>query len=154
LGEFAKAQRIAVVGLIHFNKSGSTDPARILMASAGFHNYARSVLIVTKHPDEPEQRLLGLAKSNLGPLDVPTLAYGFDTVEVGHDPEDGKPITASRIEWLGETDVTVEDALGSIEGDQPAVKEAAEWLTDWLTSQGGYATVRQIMTAGNKVGHS
>jgi hypothetical protein len=64
-----------VHGLIHVNKSTSTDPLNTLMASRAFAALARSVLFVMTDPDDEKVRLLGIAKSNRGRIDVPTRSF-------------------------------------------------------------------------------
>jgi len=60
----------AVVGLIHVNKSVSTDALNTIMASRAFAAVARWVLFVMIDPDDESTRLLGLPKNNLGRTDL------------------------------------------------------------------------------------
>ena len=43
---------ISVLGLIHHNKSGATDPLQVVMASKAFPAVARSVHTVIPDPDD------------------------------------------------------------------------------------------------------
>jgi hypothetical protein len=55
--------------LAHLNKTPSSDPYLRINGSTAFYNAARSVLTVTRDPDEPEwHRLVAHHKSNYGPL--------------------------------------------------------------------------------------
>ncbi len=56
----------AFVGLIHVNKSGSTDPLTGIMGSRAFAAVARSVLYAMTDSDDETLRHLGLPKNNLG----------------------------------------------------------------------------------------
>ena len=60
---------VAVLGLIHVNKSSTTDPLTSLMGSRAFAAVARAVLFVMTDPDDENARLLGQAKNNLGRSD-------------------------------------------------------------------------------------
>ena len=59
---------IAVLGLIHHNKSRSSDPLQVIMASKAFTAVARSVHTVIYDPDDNTnaRRLFGTPKNNLG----------------------------------------------------------------------------------------
>ncbi len=63
----------AVLGIIHVNKSGGTDPLNTVMGSRAFSAVARAVLFVMVDPDDEAVRLLGVPKSNSladGPADL------------------------------------------------------------------------------------
>ena len=63
---------LAVVGIIHFNKSTTTDILDRIMASKAFAAVARSVQAVVSDPDDEtgQRRLFGTPKSNLGRADL------------------------------------------------------------------------------------
>lgn len=71
------AAGMSVLGLIHHNKSGSTDPLQVIMASKAFPAVARSVNTVLVDPDDETggRRLFGTPKSNLGRSDLPVLSF-------------------------------------------------------------------------------
>ena len=145
----------AVLGLIHVNKSTSQDPLNAVMGSRAFAAVARSVLFVMADPDEEQTRLLGLAKNNLGRMDLPTLAFQITGEKVADTPEG--EVWTGRLDWTGETSRTIRDALetaSATSGDRTATSEAAEWLHDYLVTQGGTAASAAIKAAGGKSGHS
>ena len=124
---------VAVVGLIHVNKSSTTDPLSMLMASRAFAAVARSVLFVTVDPDDERTRILGLAKNNLGRTDLPSRTFNIDGVKVA-DTDEG-PVWTARLTWKGEDTRSIEEVLRSVSesGDvRSATAEAAAWLTDYL----------------------
>ncbi|MST32423.1 AAA family ATPase [Acidimicrobiaceae bacterium USS-CC1] len=143
-----------VLGLIHVNKSGGTDPLSTVMASKAFVAVARSVLYAMTDPDDEHRRLLGLAKNNLGRLDMPTLRYRIDGCVVA-DTDEG-PVWTGRLIWDGETDQSITDALeaASAPGGKSAMAEATAWLADWLEQQGGGAESSAAKAAGKAAGHS
>ena len=145
----------AVLGLIHVNKSGSTDPLTSLMGSRAFAAVARAVLFVMTDPDDESVRLLGQAKNNLGRSDLPTLSFRIDGVKVS-DTVNGE-VWSGKLEWVGESHRTIREALNAASESadaRSALQEAADWLVDYLTEQGGTAESKAIKDAGQKYGHS
>lgn len=151
LGAFADRLGCSILGLIHLNKGGSTDPLQAIMASRAFTAFARAVLFAMVDPDNPNRRLLGLVKSNLGPLDLPTLTYTFEPVEVGFD--DG-PIVATHVAWGDDSATNITDALQSASVEPGALMEATEWLRDYLDFEGGSCVASAAIAAGKKEQHS
>lgn len=146
--------RMAVVGIMHHNKSGSTDPLQLVMGSKAFTAVARSVHTVIADPDDEadRRRLFATAKNNLGRADLPVLAFTIESYGVG--TVDGTAWTG-QLKWAGEIHGTLQDVMNaSADDDRSATSEASDWLTDYLHSQGGSATSKDIKDAGAKVGHS
>jgi len=144
-------------GLIHINKTATSDPLTALMASRAFPAVARSVLFITRDPEESGVRLLGQPKNNLGKEDWPTQRFRVETVVVGEDPEDGKPIEAGRIVRLDDTERTIEDALSALSQPRKSTTktgEAAHWLLAYLRRQAeGRASSSQVHDAAKAAGH-
>jgi hypothetical protein len=151
----ADATGAAILGLIHVNKSTSTDPLTMLMASRAFGAVARSVLFCMVDPDDESLRLLGTPKNNLGRTDLPTLTFHIESAHVA-DTDEG-PVLTGCIRWLGETARSIQDALNTASEPaeaRSATREAAEWLTDYLTAQGGTENSASIKREGAKAGYS
>src|SRR5665213_12264 len=145
----------AILGLIHVNKSGGTDALNMLMGSRAFGAVARSVLFAMNSPEDENVKLLGQPKNNLGRSDLPTLTYSITGTKVA-DRADGE-IWTGRVEWIGESDVTISDALvasGEDSEARSATEEAVDWLQDYLKSVGGVAPSGTIKLQGHAVGHS
>jgi len=145
----------AVLGLIHVNKSTTTDPLTSLMGSRAFAAVARAVLFVMTDPDDESVRLLGQAKNNLGRSDLPTLSFRIDGVKVS-DTGNGE-VWCGKLEWVGESHRTIREALNAASESadaRSALQEAADWLGDYLTEQGGTAESKAVKDAGQKYGHS
>ena len=145
----------AILGLIHVNKSHSTDPLTLLMGPRAFAAVARAVLFVMTDPEDETVRLMGQPKSNLGSTDLPTMAFRIESAHVA-DTDDG-PVWTGRVKWLEERTESIREMLeASGDGGQAvsAVGEAAGWLHDHLTDQGGTDTSASIREAGRKAGHS
>lgn len=155
LVHIANATGAAILGLIHLNKSLSTDPLTMLMGSRAFAAVARAVLFCMVDPDDEDGRVLGQPKNNLGRTDLPTLTFRIVSAHVA-DTEEG-PVYTGRIDWQAETPRSLADVLeAASEGSEnrTATQEAADWLVDWLSSQGGTDESASIKREGAKAGHS
>jgi AAA domain len=147
---------MSALGLIHHNKSGSTDPLQLVMASTAFSAVARSVHTVMRDPDDDtgQRRLFGTPKNNLGRDDLPTFSFTIS----GHpvDTDEGIAWTG-RLDWGDEQTSSIEDAMArSAENgdDKSAVSEAADWLTDYLETKGGQVPSADAKKAGRAAGHT
>lgn len=155
IGAMADELGVVVLGVIHVNKSGSTDALNAVMGSRAFSSVARAVLFCMRDPDsEDGLRLLGQPKNNLGRDDLPTLAFKIETAIAA--VVDAQPVYTGRIVWAGEVDKSIREAL---EDDQDltvqtAVTEAAMWLEDYLTANGGTARSAEVKKNGRPLGHS
>lgn len=154
LSALADQSHAVVLGLIHVNKSGGTDPLSTVMASRAFTAVSRAVLYVVTDPDDEHARLLGQAKNNLGRLDLPTLRYRIIGAHVA-DTDEG-PVWTGQLTWDGETERTIGEALeaSAAPGGKTAVDEAAAWLEDYLDEQGGGAESNAVKAAGKTAGHA
>ncbi|MFE6845052.1 AAA family ATPase [Streptomyces sp. NPDC057686] len=151
----ADKHRIAVLGLIHVNKSTGSDPLTRIMGSRAFAAVARATVFIMTDPEDDNVRLLGQPKNNLGRTDLPTLTFRINSAHVA-DTSEG-PVFTGRLHWLGETTRSITEALADADGDsyaRSATTEAGEWLTDHLTSRGGNDDSASIKEAGRKAGHS
>jgi hypothetical protein len=146
----------SVLGLIHVNKSTSSDPLTTLMASRAFAAVARAVLFVMIDPDDETTRLLGQPKNNLGRSDLPTLAFQIAGAKVAETDEG--PVWTGKLHWTGETDRSIRDALQQAAetagANRTVVSEAADWLEDYLKSQDGSADSADVKKEGGQAGHS
>jgi len=152
LVKLAEAADALVLGLIHVNKSASSDPLTLLMGSRAFAAVARAVLFVLVDPDDESVRLLGQPKNNLGRTDLPTLQFRIVGKKVA-DTAEG-PVWTGKLEWLGESDRSIREAVEASTGDRTATDEAADWLEDYLTSVDGTQDSNIIREEGRTAGHS
>ena len=152
LVKLAEAADALVLGLIHVNKSASSDPLTLLMGSRAFAAVARAVLFVMVDPDDETARLIGQVKNNLGRMDLPTLTFRIVGEKVA-DTAEG-PVWTGKLEWLGESDRSISEAVEAAPGGRTATSEAADWLQNYLTSVGGTQDSSIIREEGRKAGHS
>ena len=150
----ADLARMAVLGLIHHNKSGSTDPLQLVMGSKAFTAVARSVHTVVPDPDNDTRRLFGTPKNNLGRTDLPTLAFTIGSHRI--DTDEG-PAWTGRLEWGEELAESIAETMRRAnvdEDDRSAAAEAAEWLRDFLGHQGGQVPSADVKRAARAAGHT
>jgi hypothetical protein len=101
------------------------------------------------------------AKNNLSvnAAEQTTLAYGFDTREVGTDPSNSKVIVAPYIVWEEQyVDVTAAEAMqAASENKSPsALDDAKQFLRDIIGAGGGRAPQSEIeeATAAEKISNA
>ena len=155
LSAMAERLNVAVIGLIHVNKSQSSDALTLLMGSRAFAAVARAVLFAMIDPDDDTRRLLGQPKNNLGRTDLPTLTFGIQGVCVA-TTEKGE-VWTGRLEWGDPVNRTIHEALESLadqRSDRDQVTAAGMWLFDYLTDAGGTAAADAIIKAGHGAGFS
>ncbi|WP_229686885.1 AAA family ATPase [Longimycelium tulufanense] len=154
LARLADATGCAVVGLAHFNKSASNDALNLITGSRAFSAVARAVIAIARDTDTDDGTcIMSQAKNNLGRLDLPSLRYRVDSVDV---PTDEGPATVGRLVFLGETDRHVNDILtdhGGTKGTGTKREAAAAWLAEYLTSHGETPS-RDVKDAGQEAGFS
>jgi hypothetical protein len=150
----AQRSRLHICGLIHFNKA--SDRGEILdrmMGSRAFTAVARSVSLVTTDPNELDGggRLFGVDKCNLGPR---TNAIGYRIVNVDVPTDDG-PVPFGKIQWTGERDMTIRDALATKAADMQdgsAIAEAVQWLQVYEEMTGPVINAGDAIRDAAKVG--
>ncbi len=145
----------AVLGLIHVNKSSSTDALTTVMGSRAFAAVARSVLFVMVDPDDDGVRLLGQPKNNLGITDAATLTFTIESRKVA-DTREG-PVWTGKVVWGQDRLQTIRDTLESAQqtGEtRTATEDAAEWLVEYLEAHGGTAESKVVKVAAKEAGHS
>lgn len=155
LTAFAKRAGVSVLGIIHVNKSNSSDALNVIMGSRAFGAVARAVLMAVKNPEDGTC-LFGLAKNNLGSKDQPAFQYRIMGEKVAETDEG--PVWTGKIDWLGTSERSVDEVMiaigeGGMDG-MSAVDEAAGWLEDYLTAVGGSKASSIVKKAGGEQGHN
>jgi hypothetical protein len=158
LAHLADHTGAAVFGLAHFNKSTGTDALSRVTGSRAFAAVARAALAFARDPDaEDGSCVISLIKNNLGRLDVPSLRYVVDSVELPTTDGTGQ---WGRLRVIGETDTHVEAILNQAEGGGAGQKPGSEgraaldWLQDYLAQQGGTVSGAEAKKAGHAAGFS
>ena len=135
LARLADNQGLAVIGIMHLNKSISSDVLTRVSGSVGFGAAARSVLCSGIDPDDEDSRILALVKSNLGRDDVPALRYRMQSATV-HGEENDEEVVTAKVLWLGEVaGISGHELLRAPEsgGERSALAEAEDFLRSVLS---------------------
>lgn len=151
----AQRHECTVLGLIHLNKQGGSDPLRAIMASTAFPAVARAVLFVQRDAEDQSIRVLGQPKNQHGLIDPEIGGMPQFTIEAkgaGRDPS-GEIVLATRVRWL--TDKRP-GTIASVVDDDPTaralVDDAADWLEMTLADAGGELDYKAIEAAARKNG--
>lgn len=136
LAALANRSGLSVWGLMHFNKTGSTDPLQRVMASKAFTGVARSVSTVIEDPDDDTglRRYIGTPKNNLGPSNLPSL--GFVIESFAYDTDDG-PGETGRLVWLAENRESISDLMSRGAEDKTNRQQTIiKWLRSYFNEHG------------------
>ena len=155
LTAFADRAGIAVLGIIHVNKSNSGDALNSIMGSRAFGAVARAVLMAVRNPEDGTLTF-GLAKNNLGPKDQTAYHYRIVGERVAETP-DGD-VWTGKVDWLGDADRSVDEVVQAISegsgGTTSATGEASVWLDEYLQANNGEKESRIIVEEARREGHS
>lgn len=118
---FLAARSGACVLLVrHLRKSAAAGALHRGLGSVGIAGAVRAGLVLARHPDDPDLRVLAVTKSNLA---APGRSVGFRLVPGGTG--------AATVNWLDRLDLSADDLLGSgvpLRAAARAREQAAEWL--------------------------
>lgn len=150
LVHFASESGVAVLGLIHVNKSTSGDALNSIMGSRAFSAVARSVLYAIEDPDEENVYVLGHAKSNLGPRQA-SVRYAIEQANV---PGAGLTLhRTSRVVWGADDPRGVAEVLTSTRDgrrNRPTGELAARVLA-WVAAQARVVSAAEVLGEINDV---
>jgi hypothetical protein len=122
----------SILGIIHVNKTATTDPLNAVMGSRAFAATVRAVMCVMRDGDK---RLLCFPKNNLAPGEK-SVEFRIASKEVAKDDED-KPIVTAEVIWGVESERTAHDILADqVSSDKPHTTRdhASEWLAARLAN--------------------
>jgi len=119
LARLAERTAAAVVVVRHLNKGQGGNPLYRGGGSIGIVGAARSGLLVAKHPEDDDRRVLASVKSNLA-APAPSLEFGLSSTESG----------AVRVDWKGESPLSAEALLSAPTDheERSTLSEAQEFL--------------------------
>lgn len=155
LKALAHQTNTAILGIGHFRKStNGSEPLDSIGGAGAYGQVIRQALGCARDEDEGTCTL-SVIKTNGQSLDVASLAYRIEEAMVPSD--DGGTASVGRVTWLGESETTVRDLLQrSPQGDTDRSdrEEAADWLVDFLVTNGGEAPAKDVFKAGQAEGYS
>lgn len=147
LARLADRTGTVLLGIAHFNKSNGTDAASLVSGSGAFKDVPRAVFGFARDDDG---RVMTQVKNSLGRDDLASLAYDITSAEV---PVRDGLTEVGAFTFTGESERTVRDILREARGDDDERSErdeAADWLSRWLTDQGGEAIASDAIKAGTR----
>lgn len=151
LALIAKTNDCAVVGVMHFNKRSEGEALLRLSGSAGgIAGPARSVLYMHDSPDDPDDRILTIAKGNYARTTDSSLRYTIEEVPV--DLDDGTRALVPHLVYQDKSQYGTEDLLGNGQADGPAVSDVIEFLRAELAD--GPRPTAELMTLAAEAGLS
>ena len=131
LADIAETHQCAITLVMHLNKAPSADAYLRISSSTGFYNAARSVVLVTRDPEEPEEhRLVAQVKSNWSRRSPVQRHVLEEVVLESIDRTTGKPIVTSRMRFVEIAEDVDRDTIlgsGASEASDP-VDRRREWL--------------------------
>ena len=154
LVEVAERTRCTMLGIVHPNKSGATDPFNLIGMSGAFQDAARVVLYAVEDPEDEDAALLGISKTNIGKRG---LLHSYRIVEAEVEVSDGMT-RVPKVLWGDVRPGMIEDVLAAgrrkRDGRVTATDEAGEWLGGYLLMRDGAAPCAQVLEDGEAAGHT
>lgn len=150
----ADATGCLIHALAHFTKATGSDPLMLISGSGAFGQLIRAGIGFARDDsteDDTGAVVLSTIKNNLGREDLPSLTCSIEPVQV-ETPTGLAHV--SRFVLGGPSDRSVRDILrGPDDGDERTERdEAADWLTKYLTDQGGEAPAKDVIKAARADG--
>lgn len=138
LARLAEELDISILIVRHPNKSASSNALMRGGGSMAFIGAARVGWVVGKHPDNPEVRILAVAKSNIGAMPE-SLEFRLD-----NDLEQ----QCARVHWMGKSEISADNLYTEQSGEEKSLtEEAMDWLQEFLSQNGmDSATVKREAT--------
>lgn len=136
LTKLAEEKRVAIIGIMHFNKKADVTNALLRIAdSLAYVAAARHVYVVVDDAENEKARLFVKAKNNLA-SDKHALRFMVGLREVGRDPDTQEPIWVPHVVWDSQhVEVTATEAMEAAEGGgtkRAVQREAEEFLKSKL----------------------
>ena len=131
LADLAEDAHLAVVAVVHFNGTPSTDVRSRISGSKALRDASRSVIVCGHDPDYLSRFVMVQDKNSFGPRPTTGHAYEILTATVGRD---GRVFTTSKVQWGEEVTIDSRGLLAGPSNDRaPQKRDAAEkMLRDML----------------------
>lgn len=150
--EVAKEHRLAILLVAH-NRKGAGQVRHMVSGSTAITDAARSVLAVAKD-EETDTVVLAVNKSSYSTAEGTNLAYRLTSVDV--PLANGHTTTVARADYIGQSEVTVEELHARHSGEEQAEDDrnaAQRFLLDYLQGKPGLeAEAGDVLKAGRAAG--
>lgn len=154
LAQLAQELDIAVIAIMHLTKGGGNASDK-LSGSHGFRDVVRSVLLFATD-DETDRRIVSVDKSNYS--QERGASFAFNLVSTVVPTDDGEHTEVARVEFLGDSDISVSDIINRVhgeDGEQDDRNAAQSFLVDYLKSREAHeANAGDVIKAGRAAGFS
>ncbi len=133
----------AILFVRHLRKSGGPNAIYRGAGSIGIMGAMRTGLMISRHPDDQELRVMAQTKSNIGPIG-PSFAFRLERNEITKQ---------AFVDWTGRLDLSAQDLCGGgapARAGRVARDRATEWLRQFL-ADGPRRTV-DVQLAANAAG--
>ncbi len=147
LAAMAEHTGCTIILVRHLNKAGGSNALYRGGGSIGIVGAARAAYLVARDPEDADRRIFAVTKSNLS-VEPPSLAY-----RLVDDPTNG----CARIQWEDSpVEHTAASLLAAVSDDDTRTErdEAADWLIDYLTANGGQAPRTDVLKGARAAGYS
>ena len=139
LADLARRRGVAILAVGHFTKKSARRVLHRIRGSLGLVAAARSILLLTQDPDDPDRRILTQVKSAYACM-APPLAFRIADADPRVEWDD-----AANCDWrlaTGELDLSAESFS--------VLSETCDWLTDCLSA--GPKPAREVLNAARAAG--
>jgi AAA domain-containing protein len=143
LAAVAAASGACILLVRHLRKSGGANAIYRGSGSIGIMGAVRTGLMIARHPEEPELRVMTICKTNIGP---PGHSLGYRLVR-------NETTGQTAIEWAGRLDITADDLFGAgvpVRAISRTRERAVEWLRGFLSN--GKRRAKEVEEAAVAVG--
>ena len=140
IADLAERNNVIVLVVRHLTKNENSKAQYRGLGSIGYLAQARVVMLVGKNPDNEDERVVVVSKTNLA----------VRSLGIAYDMKDG------IFQWKGESDITIDQLLSrpTTQDEKSQVDECLEWLYDLLQSNGGNHPSSEVIRRGNGEGYS
>jgi hypothetical protein len=131
----AEEAEMALVGLVHFNKSKDTDVLSMISGSRAWVEVARAVVAVAVDKDADEYTcVVSQVKNNLGRSDLPHLKYTIRTatLRAADHPAADEDVEIGHLVWTGESERGAEELLVT-KAEVSPVGDVTKQVLDYVT---------------------
>jgi archaellum biogenesis ATPase FlaH len=151
LKALAARMNVAIVAVMHLNKTADASAIHRIGGAVAFTGVARACWLFMADPEDVDRKMMLRIKGNIAKR-VGGLTYKIvaKDLTIGNEPT-----TQPYVEWVGETESVASDILinGAPAGrPNEKVIGAKEWLADFLSH--GYEKASDIEKFGKKQGYS
>jgi putative DNA primase/helicase len=150
LKNLAARRGIAIVALMHLNKTSDQSAIHRIGGAVAFTGVARAVWLFMQDEADKDKHQMLRVKNNIA-KGTGGLVFNIQTKPVLID---GESVSQPVVSWIGETEASASDLLLSNKqsGRPEKVSEVTEWLRAFLAN--GSETSEDIKSFGKKAGHT